>query len=93
MKALRELFVYEKSTAYAMNDWCDSACNLVAGHFESNQALWKSWQSWAKTQDHYPPTQTRLGVFLRFQGLRSAVLRSGTIRGWRGISLRLEDAQ
>lgn len=87
MKTLDTLFVYEKSTAHAMQAWFNACCTRENDHAETSADLWLSWRDWANEHDHYASTQRKLAMFLLFQGLQQTVVRSGTARAWKGISL------
>ncbi len=71
-----------------MQAWFTACCRTRPEFPETSRALWESWQNWARTNDYYTSTPKRLAMFLRFKGLQSTRLQSGTVRAWTGVSLR-----
>lgn len=89
---LEKAFVLEKSTARNMQQWLQDRCVLDEQAVTPFAQLRADWLCWADDHQRYRSTGRRLAMVLNHLGLPRCVLRSGTVRAYRGIALKPKDA-
>jgi len=88
MQNLEDIFVLEKGTARAIQQWLRERCVPDEQAVTPFAALHSDWLRWADTYECYRSSARRLAMALVHLGFHRCVVNSGRIRAYRGIALK-----
>jgi P4 family phage/plasmid primase-like protien len=68
--------------------WLDERCDQDAGHWDSREALFRSWSDWCRVASEFAGSQKQFLETMRKRSFEEGKDKTGTIRGFRGVRVK-----